>query len=197
MSQDRSFAVNRLWATVALAALLIAILIFAFMFLACGAASLGLAMEFPRHVGESAMFFVVAVICGAALLCLCAAFGSLFKTLKAGGPALTISPEGFRYSFASDDLIPWKEIRDISPDGGLGRGKSATGLRFQLDSGFADTLHWRSKIANSFKSQVIAVRFAFIKAPKAELWEALIRPLQSKSVQASSALLAKANWLLG
>ncbi|MEH2565160.1 hypothetical protein [Bradyrhizobium sp. AZCC 2289] len=194
MTQDRSFAVNRLWPIIYLTALLIVILIFTFMFLGLGAASLmGFATEFPRRIGESVMSLFAAVICGAILLYVCAVAGSLFKTLKVGGPALMVSSEGFRYRFASDDLIPWKEIKDIYIDRGLG---IKVAIRFQIDSGFADTLRWRSRIANSFKPEYIAVQFRFIKAPKAEVEEALLRPLQSQSVQASSDLLSKADRLL-
>jgi hypothetical protein len=107
-----------------------------------------------------------------------------------------VSPEGFEYCLASDGLIPWKEIKDITLDGGFGTRKSAMAFRFQIDAGFADTLRWRSRIANSFKPEVIAVRFPFIKAPKAEVQEALLRPLQSKSVQASSDLFSQADILI-
>jgi hypothetical protein len=69
-------------------------------------------------------------------------------------------------------------------------------IQFQIDSGFADTLRWRSRIANSFKPEYMAVPFLFIKAPKAEIEEALLRPLQSKCVQASPELLSKADMLL-
>jgi hypothetical protein len=194
MTQKRSFAVNRLWPIIHLTALLIVILIFTFMFVGFGAASLmGFATEFPRRIGESVMSFFAAVICGAVLLYACAVVGSLFKTLKVGGPALMVSSEGFRYRFASDDLIPWKEIKDIYIDRGLG---IKVAIRFQIDAGFADTLRWRSRIANSFKPEDIAVQFRFIKAPKAEVEEALLRPMQSMSVKASSDLLSKADILL-
>ena len=69
-------------------------------------------------------------------------------------------------------------------------------IRFQIDSSFADTLRWRSRIANSFKPEYITVIFRFIKASTAEIEEALLRPLQSKSVQASTDVLTKANELL-
>ena len=194
MAQDRSFAVNRLWPIIYLTAFLIVILIFTFMFLGFGAASLmGILSEFPRRIGQSVMSFFAAVFCGAVLLYVCAFVGSLFKILKVGGPALTVSSDGFRYRFASDDLVPWKEIKDIDIDRGWG---IKVGIRFQIDSGFSETLRWRSRIANSFKPEYIEVQFRFIKAPKAEVEEALLRPLQSKSVQASSYLLSKVDILL-
>ncbi|MGY4503772.1 hypothetical protein ACVWYH_007729 [Bradyrhizobium sp. GM24.11] len=194
MNQDRSFAVNRFWPTIYLLGLLIVILLFAVMFLGFGGVSLlGVATDFPRRIGESVMSFFVAVICGAVLLYLCAFFGSLFRTLRLGGPALTISTEGFTYLFASDDLIPWTAIKDIQIDWHWGIDVQ---IRFQIDSNFADTLRWRSRIANSFKPEYITVIFRFIKASTAEVEEALLRPLQSKSVQASTDVLSKANELL-
>jgi hypothetical protein len=194
VTQDRSFAVNRLWVTIYLTGCLAIILVFAFMFFAFGTLSLvGFATEFPRRIGESVVCFFVAVMCGAVLGNVCAFVGSLFKTPKTGGPALIVSPEGFKYCLASNDLIPWKEIKDISIDRGLG---IKVAIRFQIDSGFADTLRWRSRIANSYKPENITVQFRFIKAPKATVEEALLRPLQSKSVQASSELLSKADALL-
>ncbi|HZR85893.1 MAG TPA: hypothetical protein VFB02_03765 [Bradyrhizobium sp.] len=194
MTQDRSFEINRLWPIIYMIAILLAIVIFTFMFLVTGgAALLGFATEFPRRIGESAMLFFAALICGAALFYMCALVGSLFKTIKAGGPALIVSSEGFRYRFASDDLIPWKEIKDITINRGLG---IKVAIRFQIDSGFADNLRWRSRIANSFKPEYIAVQFRFIKAPKAKVEEALLRSLQSQSVQVSSNLLSKADLLL-
>jgi hypothetical protein len=58
MTRDRSFAANRLWPIIYLTALLIVILLFIFMFLGFGAASLmGFATEFPRRIGESVMSF--------------------------------------------------------------------------------------------------------------------------------------------
>jgi hypothetical protein len=188
MTQDRSFAVNRFWPIIYLTAFLIVILVFSFMFLGFGAVALmGFATEFPRRIGVSVMSFFAALMCGGVLLYVCALAGGLLKTLRAGGPALTVSSEGFRYRFASDDLIPWKEIKDVYIDRGLG---IKIAIRFQIDSGFADTLRWRSRIANSFKPEYITVQFRFIKAPKAEVEEALLRPLQSMSGQASSDLQA-------
>jgi hypothetical protein len=194
MTQDRSFAVNRLWPIIYLTALLIVILIFTFSFLGFGAASLaGFFTEFPRLIGQSVMLFFAAVICGAVLLYVSAFAGSLFKTLRVGGPALTVSSEGFRYLFASDDLIPWTAIKDIEIDWHWGIDVQ---IRFQVDSGFADTLRWRSRIADSFKPEYVTVVFRFIKAPTAEVEEALLRPLQLKSVQASSDVFSKADTLL-
>ena len=69
-------------------------------------------------------------------------------------------------------------------------------IRFQIDSSVADTLRWRSRIANSFKPEYITLIFRFIKAPTAEVEEALLRPLQSNSVQASTDVRSKANELL-
>jgi hypothetical protein len=74
--------------------------------------------------------------------------------------------------------------------------KTAMAIRFQIDSGFADTLRWRSRIANSYKPEVMAVNLLFIKAPNAEVQEALLRPLQSKSVRASSDLFSRADIML-
>ncbi|MCC8979269.1 hypothetical protein [Bradyrhizobium acaciae] len=197
MTQDRSFAVNRLSVTICLIGFLAIILIFAFICLTFAAAFAGLAMEFPQHLGESVMCFFAAVIFGGVLGIVCAYAGSLFKTLTVGGPALIVSSEGFKYCVASDDVIPWKEIKDVTFAGGFGTRKTAVMLRFQIESGFSDTLHWRSRIANSFKPETIAVRFLYIKAPKAEIQEALLRPLQSKPVQASCDLSSKADMLLG
>ncbi|QIG94243.1 hypothetical protein [Bradyrhizobium sp. 6(2017)] len=191
---DRSFAVNRFWPIIYLLGLLIVILIFAVMFLGFGGVSLmSLAMEFPRRIGESVMSFFAAVMCGGVLLYLCAFFGSLFRTLRLSDPALKISSEGFRYLFASDDLIPWTAIKDIHIDWHWGIDVQ---IRFQIDSGFADTLRWRSRIANSFKPEYITVIFRFIKASTAEVEEALLRQLQSKSVQASTDVLSRADELL-
>jgi len=197
MTQDRSFAVNRLWVTICLIGFAATILMFAFICLTFVAALVGSAMEFPQQLGESVMCFFAAVIFGGVLGIVCAYAGSLFKTLKVGGPALIVSSEGFKYCVASDDLIPWKEIKDVTLVGGFGTRATAMMLRFQIDSVFSDTLHWRSRIANSFKPEAIAVRFLYIKAPKAEVQEALLRPLQSKSVQASRELSSKADMLLG
>jgi len=59
MTQDRSFAVDRLWVTICLAVFLAIILMFAFMFVAFGAVSLvGFATEFPGRLGESVMSFL-------------------------------------------------------------------------------------------------------------------------------------------
>jgi hypothetical protein len=194
MNVDRSFAVNRFWPCIYLPAILIAILIFGVMFLGCGGVSLmGFATEFPRRIGESTISFFVAVICGAVVLYLCACFGSLFRTLRVGGPALTISSEGFRYLFASNDLIPWTAIKDIKIDWHWGMDVQ---IRFQIDSNFADTLNWRSRIANSYKPEYITVMFRFIKASTAEVEEALLRPLQTKSVQALTEVRSKADELL-
>jgi hypothetical protein len=178
MTQDRSIAVNRLWVTIYLTGCLAIILFLAFMFRVLGAVSLvGFATEPPRRLGESVMCFFAAIMFGAVLGNFCAFVGNLFKTFRAGGRALIVSSEGFKYCLASDDLIPWKEIKDITLDGGFGTRKTAMAFRFQIDSGFADTLRWRNGIANSFKPEVIATRFQFIKAPKAEVQEALLRPL--------------------
>lgn len=194
MNLDRSFAVNRFWPTVYLLGLLIVILLFAVMFLGFGGVSLmGVATDFPRRIGVSIMSFFVAVISGAVLLYLGAFFGSLFRTLRLGGPALTISSEGFTYLFASDDLIPWTAIKDIQIDWHWGIDVQ---IRFQIDPGFADTLRWRSRIANSFKPEYITVIFRFIKASTAEVEEALLRPLQSNSVHASTDVRSKASELL-
>ncbi|WP_050422500.1 hypothetical protein [Bradyrhizobium tropiciagri] len=194
MNLDRRFAVNRFWPIVYLLGLLIVILLFAVMFLGfAGVSLLGIATDFPRRIGASVMSFFVAIFCGAVLLYVCAFFGSLFRTLRLGGPALTISSEGFTYLFASDDLIPWTAIKDIHIDWHWGVDVQ---IRFQIDSSFADSLRWRSRIANSFKPEYITVIFRFIKASTAEVEEALLKPLQSKSVQASTDVLSKANELL-
>jgi hypothetical protein len=196
--QDRSFAVNRLGVTISLIGLLAITLCLAFMFVAFGVVSLvGFATEFPRRLGEYVMCFFGALIFGACLLLFCSYVGSLFKTLKVGGPALIVSSEGFKYCLACDDLIPWKEIEDVTFVGGLGTRKTAMVLRFQIDARFAHTLRWRSRIADSFKPEVIAVRFLYIEAPKAEVQEALLRPLQSESLQASRGLSSTADMLLG
>lgn len=197
MPQNRSFAVNRLWVAIWLTGCLPVILFLASIFLVFGAVSLvGFATELPRHLGVSVMCFFAALMFGAVLGMVCAFAGSLYKALKIGGPALIVSSEGFKYCLASDDLIPWKKIKHISLDGGFGTRKSAVALRFQIDADFADTLRWRSRIANSFKPEVVAVRFPFIKAPKADVQEALLQPLQSKSVQASSDVFSQADILI-
>jgi hypothetical protein len=197
VTQDRSFAVNRLWVAICLTGCLPIILFLASVFLVFGAVSLlGFATDFPHSIGVSVMCFFAAIMFGAALGNVCAFVGSLYKTLKIGGPALIVSSEGFTYCLASDDLIPWKEIKGITLDGGIGTRKSAMALRFQIDADFADSLRWRSRIANSFKPEVVAVRFLFIEAPKTEVQEALLQPLQSKSVQASSDVFSQADILI-
>jgi hypothetical protein len=131
MTQDRSFAVNRLWVTISLIGLLAVTLILAFIFVAFGAVSLvGFATAFPSRLGQSVMCFFAAVIFGAVLGIFCSYVGSLFKTLKVGGPALIVSSDGFKYCLASGDLIPWKAIKDVTFAGGLGTRKTAMVLRF-------------------------------------------------------------------
>src|SRR5258705_4166304 len=109
---------------------------------------------------------------GGTLLYLCASFETLFKTLRVNGPALTVSSDGFRYLFASDELIPWTAIKDIDIEWHWGIDVL---IRFQVDAGFADNLRWRSGIANSFKPRYVTMMFRYIKAPTAEVEEALLR----------------------
>jgi len=194
MTLDRSFSMNRLWPIIYLTGLLVVILICAFIALEFGGEALaGFATELPRRIAQSVMSMFAAVLFGAIVLYLCALAESVFTTLRVGGPALIVSPDGFRYRFDSDELIPWKEIKDVYIDRGWGIKRA---VRFQIGSGFADTLPWRSRIANSFKPEYIIVQFQFIKATKQEVEEALLGPLRSKSVEASPDLLLKADTLL-
>ena len=193
MTLERSFPVNRFWPIVYLPALLIIILILTGCVLFFGATSLFFAMELPNRIGQCVMSFFAAVMFAGMFLYLCGLLEVLLNTIRAGGPALTVSSEGFRYLLASDDLIPWTAIEDVAIEWHWGID---TLIRFQIDAGFADTLHWRGRIANSFKPGYVSVRFQYIGAPTAEVEEALLRPLQSKSVRASSAVLSKADALL-
>ncbi len=98
---------------------------------------------------------------------------SLIKTMRAGGPALIISDEGFRYRFASDALVPWGKIKRAGfYYQGMGRKR---GVRIELNRDFSETLHWRGAIVNSYKPENINVSFLFIDAPNTEVEGACLR----------------------
>jgi hypothetical protein len=174
MTHDCNFELNRRWAFFYLSVCGFAILAFAGMFIVCSLA-LFVALMTQRFAGWFVMLVCMG-LSGVALGHLAAFIGGILRILKIGGPALIVSSEGFRYCVACDDLISWAEIKSTEFEFGMG---IKLAIRFRLNPRFAETLHWRSRIANSYKPDVIAVRFRLIKASRATVEEALLGRLRS------------------